>query len=197
VVQFEDMKKHQKGFVIPLLIAIIAILAISGGVYFYSENNRALQINGPENKIVQNNNSTSSSPNITIDNKNIPKQISTTTPTPSTSSFAVSGYVVYMSPSGEAGCGMLPDGRYTTPCDPEYDFLIIGDSNTSVTGSLPSMSGFPSITNSHYKYISFKGFKNEIPNIGKSVIVRGIINNKVKLNPPYTFPMTATSIGLK
>ena len=32
------MKNLQKGFVVPLLIAIIAVLAIGGGVYYYSKN---------------------------------------------------------------------------------------------------------------------------------------------------------------
>lgn len=34
------MKKTQKGFAVPLIIAIIAVLAIGGGVYFYVQNKK-------------------------------------------------------------------------------------------------------------------------------------------------------------
>ena len=33
---FGGMKRKQKGFVIPLIIAIVAIVSISGGYYFYN-----------------------------------------------------------------------------------------------------------------------------------------------------------------
>jgi hypothetical protein len=111
------------------------------------------------------------------------------------SSFSLSGYVAYVSPAGAGGCGVLPDGTPTGACPPEYDFLIISDTKTTVNGSLPDMAGFPAISDSHYHYISLKGFSGIIPNEGELVKVQGINNGSITLQPPYTFPMTATSIS--
>ena len=95
---------------------------------------------------------------------------------------------------------MLPDGTYTTPCDPEYDFFILSDYDKPVyvygdVSPMPTMTNyFPLVTNLHYKYLSFKGYKGAIPNIGDKVLVHATIDKKIKLNLPYTFPITATSI---
>lgn len=37
------MKNYQKGFVVPLLITIIAVLIIGGGIYYYSQNKQVEQ----------------------------------------------------------------------------------------------------------------------------------------------------------
>ena len=38
------MKNRQKGFMIPLIITIIALLAIGGGIYFYFNNTKDTNI---------------------------------------------------------------------------------------------------------------------------------------------------------
>jgi hypothetical protein len=42
------MKKLQKGFVIPLVIAVIALLVIGGGAYFYSNKDKKINQNNPQ-----------------------------------------------------------------------------------------------------------------------------------------------------
>ena len=37
------MKNTQKGFIVPLLIVIIAVLVIGGGVYVYTKNSNPIQ----------------------------------------------------------------------------------------------------------------------------------------------------------
>ena len=38
------MKNPKKGFVIPLIIAIVAVLAVGGGVYYYAHNNKPFEV---------------------------------------------------------------------------------------------------------------------------------------------------------
>lgn len=44
------MKKIQKGFAIPLLIAIIAVIVIGGGVYYYSKTKA---VTTPEKQVIK------------------------------------------------------------------------------------------------------------------------------------------------
>jgi hypothetical protein len=91
--------------------------------------------------------------------------------------FSVVGYVAYVSPAG-------------------YNFLILSSSTAAVSGTLPSMDGFPSVGDPNYQYIGDAGYKGTLPNVGDKVTIGGDINNNVDMNPPYTFSATATSINV-
>ena len=92
---------------------------------------------------------------------------------------SVVGYVTYVSPIG-------------------YNFLIISSSSSTsaISGTLPSMAGFPSLDDQDYGYIGDAGYKGTLPNVGDKVSINVDTDNDVETNPPYTFSSTATSINV-
>ena len=66
------MKNYKKGFIIPLLVTLIAILALGGGVYVYSKNNSSIIPNTRENTETQ---ATSSAVSVSEENNSHPVQV--------------------------------------------------------------------------------------------------------------------------
>ena len=58
------MKNLQRGFIVPFLITIVALLVVGGGVYIYSQNKNT-QTNNAENNVVQSVSSTTTVSNNT------------------------------------------------------------------------------------------------------------------------------------
>lgn len=72
------MKNLQKGFVVPIVIAIVAVLAIGGGAYFYSKDKVATSVSVDTNTLV-----TTAKPTTTPEaQKNPPKNVITPTTPP-------------------------------------------------------------------------------------------------------------------
>jgi hypothetical protein len=104
----------------------------------------------------------------------------TTVIKPQTSDHSsVVGYVTYVSPT-------------------DYNFLIISSSSSTsaVSGTLPSMAGFPSVDDQDYQYIGDAGFKGTLPNVGDKVSINVDVDNNIETNPPYTFSSTTTNINV-
>jgi len=92
---------------------------------------------------------------------------------------SVVGYVTYVSPIG-------------------YNFLIISSSSSTsaISGTLPSMAGFPSLDDQDYGYIGDAGYKGTLPNIGDKVSVKVEVDDGVQTDPPYSFSTTTESIDV-
>jgi len=92
---------------------------------------------------------------------------------------SVVGYVTYVSPAG-------------------YSFLIISSSSSTdaVSGTLPSMDGFPLTNDPDYQYIGDAGYKGTLPNIGDKVSVKVEVDDGVQTDPPYSFSTTTESIDV-
>ena len=111
------MKKSQNGFITPLLIAVIALLAIAGGYYVYSKNFMNVlskQNNNPQFVNIDNKNlqvavSSSSSVEFKAEDKTNSNIESAATQMISTSTF--SGWVVYVDPVGKPVVGCFQTER--------------------------------------------------------------------------------------
>ena len=112
----------------------------------------------------------------------------------SPTTFSLSGYVVSDSiGSSEAGCGVSPNGTELTPCVQNADYIVLSKTYIPTNTAVPVT---PSIDNPNFTYVNITGSKGAFPNLGDKVSIQGTINASIPLNPPYSFPMTATDISV-
>jgi len=73
------MKNSQKGFVVPALLTIIALLVISGGIYVYKNNTASAPVIEPDTQINSRITNSENTPNTSLQNPQPTEKVITTT----------------------------------------------------------------------------------------------------------------------
>jgi hypothetical protein len=145
------MKKYQKGFIIPFLIAIIALTAIGGGVYFYVDKSSNSQIINQDEEIVTVSTTSDSSTNNTEVTSPVPQK----TPPPPVANTPVACTMDAM---------QCPDGTSVGRTGPNCEFvcptIII---NESVSGFIKSAYTKNGKNYVDIDYITFRHESGDMP----------------------------------
>jgi PKD repeat protein len=133
------MKNFQKGFVVPLLLTIIALLIIDGGVYFYRQRNQSSTIELNETA------TTTETTNQTTTQEKQSTLVFSATPTSGVAPLTVtfSGTISTANPSSDDGLGLGVD-------EPYIDFGDAQEGDAPSTGEVSCSSTPHDVTNYVY-----------------------------------------------